>query len=70
MADHYLTTKDIWINDDDGNEIGAGTGVFDDQDDSLVFIALNWNEAIKWVGDNWRDYADPDVLAEADYGLT
>jgi hypothetical protein len=68
MSDHNLAIDTItcWLDED--NEITCDAYVVLD-DDQWVFISMSYDACAVWINDNWRDYADPDALAEADYGL-
>jgi hypothetical protein len=70
MPEHPLQIIDLYINDEDGDELCEGFGVRNTEDGQVVFITMDWYARNQWVTDHWREYADQDVIAEYDYGLT
>jgi len=69
MTDHNLLIDTITCYLD-SNEDSSGDAYVVMDDGEWVFISMSYDACVLWINDNWRDYADPDVLAEADYGLT
>jgi hypothetical protein len=69
MSDHNLAIDTItcWLDED--TDITCDAYVVLDDDAQWRFISMSYDACVVWINDNWRDYADPDALAEADYGL-